>query len=79
MCYRPAAIRLIEQSGLDETAGMFGNSLQIAVEASAQVVERNPLGSADEEQDADAPMISHSLEVPLQLLVRLIPRSGHRI
>lgn len=72
---RSALVGLIQKSGLDETTRMFRDSLQIAAEATAHIIECDPLGSTDEEQDTDPTMISYALEVPLELLIRL--DSGH--
>lgn len=75
--YGSAAIGLIEQPSLNEATSMFGNGLQVAFETAAQIVKRNPLGTAYELKNADSAMVRHALEIPLQLLVRLTPRSGH--
>jgi hypothetical protein len=74
----PAAIGLVEESGLDQAASMFGDCFQVAVEAAAQIVEGDSFGSADEEQDADTAMVRDALEVPFELLICLTPCPGHR-
>ncbi len=71
MCDRPALVSLVQKSGLDQAASMFGNRLQIAVEPATHILECYPFRSTNEKKDADTAMVGNSLEIPLKLPICL--------